>query len=179
MESVLSSFFLQDDDISLRVFRTSDREQLVALADNPKIFAQMSNRFPHPFTSADADFWISRDLKQVQPNSLAIEWKGQLCGGIRISPYSDVHSKTGGMGYWLGEPFWGKGIMARAISLFVPFAFREFSLLRVEALVFANNTSSARVLEKAGFQKEGVLRKHCVKNGIIMDGILFAKVVSD
>ncbi len=80
------------------------------------------------------------------------------------------------MGYWLGEPFWGRGLTTRAVLAASDWAFEHYKLTRIFAMAFSHNVGSMRVLEKAGFQREGNLRRSAVKNGVILDQTLYAKV---
>jgi RimJ/RimL family protein N-acetyltransferase len=85
-----------------------------------------------------------------------------------------VHSHTATLGYWLGEDFWGRGIMTDAVAAFIDFCFENFPLRRVSAEVFANSTAFARVLEKAGFVFEGRLKNNVIKDGELLDSLLYA-----
>jgi RimJ/RimL family protein N-acetyltransferase len=104
-----------------------------------------------------------------------IEIDGAAVGGIGVHPGQDVHRHTATLGYWLGEEFWGHGIMTEAVSAVTNFSFDNFPLRRISAEVFANNPASARLLEKAGFVFEGRLKNHVVKEGQILDSLLYAR----
>jgi len=80
------------------------------------------------------------------------------------------------MGYWLGEEFWGRGLATRAVTAAAGWAFDHYKLARVYAFVFTHNVASIRVLEKSGFEREGLLRRSAIKNGVVIDQYLFAKV---
>ncbi|HPQ35857.1 MAG TPA: GNAT family protein, partial [Tenuifilaceae bacterium] len=86
----------------------------------------------------------------------------------------DVYKLNGEIGYWLGVEYHGKGIATQAIAQIVDIAFSEYKLLRVYAEVFANNPASARVLEKNGFTLEAIFKKSIVKDGKILDSMVFA-----
>ena len=88
----------------------------------------------------------------------------------------DVHRFTAEMGYWLAEPFWNKGIMSKVVIRFVEFAFNKFALNRIFAEPYIENTSSVRVLEKAGFVLEGKLQAGVFKDGKVLDQFLYAKI---
>jgi [ribosomal protein S5]-alanine N-acetyltransferase len=100
----------------------------------------------------------------------------EAVGGIGVSPGRDVHRLTAELGYWLGEPFWGREIMTESVIKFTDYAFREFGLVRIFAEPYAENHGSCRVLEKAGFELEGRLKSGVIKNGRIMDQLMYAKV---
>jgi RimJ/RimL family protein N-acetyltransferase len=88
-----------------------------------------------------------------------------------------VHRRTAEFGYWLAEKFWGQGIMSEVVPAFVDYCFKEFSLNRIFAMPHSNNPASARVLEKAGFTFEGRLRKNVIKDGQILDSLVYAKTI--
>ena len=77
-------------------------------------------------------------------------------------------------GLWLAKPFLGRGIMTALVQRMCRHAFEEFGLVKITAHVFPHNPASARVLEKCGFQQEGLLRKHFLKDGKFVDALLFA-----
>jgi RimJ/RimL family protein N-acetyltransferase len=104
-----------------------------------------------------------------------IEIDGAAVGGIGVHPGEDVHRHTATAGYWLGEEFWGRGIMTEVVTAVTDFCFENFPLRRISAEVFANNPASARVLEKAGFSFEGRLRNHVLKDGELLDSLLYAR----
>jgi RimJ/RimL family protein N-acetyltransferase len=106
-----------------------------------------------------------------------IEISGSAVGGIGFKPGEDVHRHTAEIGYWLGEEFWGKGIMSEVVPAFVNYCFEKFSLKRISAAAYSSNPASARVLEKAGFVFEGRLRKNVVKDGQILDSLLYARTI--
>ena len=104
-----------------------------------------------------------------------IEIDGVAVGGIGVHPGEDVHRHTATMGYWLGEEFWGRGVMTQAVTAVTDFCFENFLLRRISAEVFANNPASARVLEKAGFTFEGCLKSDVLKDGKVLDSLLYAR----
>ena len=104
-----------------------------------------------------------------------IDIGGAAVGGIGLRPGEDVHRHTAEFGYWLGEEFWGRGVMSEVVPAFVDYCFKEFSLNRIFAMPHSSNPASAHVLEKAGFVLEGRLRKNVVKDGEVLDSLLYAK----
>ena len=112
----------------------------------------------------------------AEPNVFAIDVNGEAAGGIGISPGADVERFSAEIGYWLGEPFWGRGITVEALLIVSQYAFETRNLLRLFALPFADNRQSIRVLEKAGYALEGTLRSSSVKSGVIRDQALYALV---
>jgi RimJ/RimL family protein N-acetyltransferase len=158
----------------LRPFRQGDEAAIVRHASNRKIWINLRDRFPHPYTLEDADAWIRLVADQDPPTQCAIEVGGELAGGIGLTLQDDVHRRSAEMGYWLGEPFWGRGIMSEAVLAFTSYAFATFDLCRVYATVFEWNPASARILEKAGYVLEGRLRKSVIKDGRTIDQLLYA-----
>lgn len=163
----------------LRLWNTDDLRDLVQIANNPSISRYLTNRFPSPYTEADAQAWITNCVLQATKGrllSFAIEYKSELVGGIELMPKSDVHSRTTELGYWLGEPFWGQGIMPEAVKAICKYGFETLQFARIQANVFSPNKGSMRVLEKSGFEHEGCLRKMVFKNGNFWDAHLYALI---
>jgi RimJ/RimL family protein N-acetyltransferase len=158
----------------LRPFRDGDQASIVRSANNRKIWINLRDRFPHPYTSADADAWVRQVAGQDPPTQCAVEVGGEAVGGIGITLQDDVHRRSAEIGYWLGEPFWGRGIMSEALPAFTAYAFATFDLCRVYATVFEWNPASARILEKAGYVLEGRLRKSVTKGGRTVDQLMYA-----
>jgi RimJ/RimL family protein N-acetyltransferase len=161
---------------TLRPWRREDIPALARSANNWNIARNLRDRFPHPYTERDARAFVHASLSARPPLSFAIVVGGEAGGGIGISPGSDVERFSAEVGYWLAEPLWGRGITSEALTLVSEYAFRECNLLRLFALPFADNVSSIRVLEKAGYVREGVLRASAVKEGVARDQALFARV---
>lgn len=165
---------MTDGDVAIRLFAKDDREDIVRLGDNARVARFLANRFPHPYRPADADAWLALVADETPPHNFAVEWRGKFIGGIGLAPLADVHFQTADLGYWLGEPYWGKGLAARALALLIAYAFSRLPYIRLQALVFEENTASMRVLEKNHFIKEGVLRRHVTKNGAVLNAALYA-----
>ncbi len=161
----------------VRRWRASDLKALVRNANNRKIWLNLRDRFPHPFTAADARAWIAiRAADTGNPHNFAIEFEGGAIGGIGMEFFTDVHRLTAEIGYWLGEPFWGRGFATIALRAATEYAFATFALRRIQATVYEWNPASARVLEKAGYELEGCLRDHVVKDGRVGDVLMYAKL---
>lgn len=170
---------LRDDDLILRPYRPGDRDDLVRLADNPSVSRGLADRFPSPYRPEDAEAWIGLTSAEERPVNFAAVWQGTFVGGAGLIPLADVNRQTAEFGYWLGEPYWGRGLGSRAAALLAAYAFEEFSFIRLQANVFAWNQASMRVLEKNCFKREGILRKHITKNGRVMDAIIYARLRDD
>jgi len=162
----------------VRPWLPSDVSALARLADNRAIWRNLRDAFPNPYAKKDARAWVRAVTRQIPCQHFAIVLEGgALAGGIGIIPGSDVHAGTAEIGYWLGEPFWGRGIMTAVLAAFTGFAFKEFRLRRLSAYVLEWNPASMRVLEKCGYAAEGILRKSALKDGTVADEILYARVV--
>jgi ribosomal-protein-alanine N-acetyltransferase len=161
----------------IRPWHAADAKPLVPLADNRNIWLNLRDRFPNPYGLADAKRWVRQASDQKPVCHFAIEYDGALAGGIGLIPGEDVHHRSAEVGYWLGEPFWGRGLMTHALTAFSNFAFPAYDLSRLFALVLEWNTASTRVLEKVGFALEGRLRKSAFKDGKEVDEFLYAKII--
>jgi len=158
----------------LRSWSEADKTDLIAIANDREIWRNLTDLFPHPYTEADAAFWVDHAREPSASVHLAIEYQGYLAGGIGIIAGEGIHQKTGRFGYWLGRPFWGKGIATAAARAMVHHASEQLPFARLEAGVFAWNPASMRVLEKAGFVREGILRRSVFKDGEIVDAVMYA-----
>ncbi|WP_343313788.1 GNAT family protein [Brucella sp. BE17] len=103
----------------------------------------------------------------------------RLVGGITLGNIRRGVAQNGVIGYWSGAPHAGKGYMGEALGMVIPFAFDELRLHRIEAACIPHNIRSIRLLEKAGFQREGLLRSYLKINGFWQDHLLFALIESD
>ena len=160
-------------------WRDGDRERMVALADEHDVWAQLRDRFPHPYTPEDAEGWVALQSGQHPPTQFAVCDEAGPIGAIGLETREADYRHSAELGYWLGKPFWGRGIMTGAVRLLVVYGFEGLGLLRIDAHVKSGNPASARVLEKAGFRREGVLRKAALKEGELVDHILFGILYED
>ena len=104
----------------------------------------------------------------------AIEVDGEAAGGIGIEQKTDVERISAEIGYWLGESCWNRGVVTEALQAVTAEVFRRFDVMRLYALPFADNPGSIRVLEKAGYVREGHLRRSAIKDGKVRDQLLYA-----
>lgn len=163
----------------IRPWRRGDEPSLVRYANNPRVAANLRDAFPHPYTPADARAWIGRAGREDPQTSFALAAGEEAIGGIGLILGSDVFRRSAELGYWLGEPFWGRGITTRAVAAFTAWAFARFELVRIAAGVFESNPASSRVLEKAGFNLEGRLARAVEKGGRILDLLVYARTRAD
>ncbi|MEM6317414.1 MAG: GNAT family N-acetyltransferase [Bacteroidota bacterium] len=162
--------------VELRNYRIDVAEQFTRLRNHPVIWDNGYDKVPNPFTVADAQTFIQLQLDKTPAHRQLIYWNNQLVGEIGINKNSDVFRLSAEMGYFIGKPFWGKGIATKAIQLMVDYTFRHFDILRIEAGVFDFNKASMRVLEKNGFYLESIKRRAVFKNGKILDDYVWVKL---
>ena len=167
------------DTCVIRSLRTGDAATLARNANNRRIWRNLRDSFPHPYSLDDARQFIARIKDQPHETVFAVEVDSQAVGSIGVRLKEDVERVTGELGYWLGEPFWGRGLMTDVVRAFTRFALREFALRRLEAWVYEWNPASARVLEKAGYRLEGTLRRSAIKEGQEIDRQLYACLAED
>ena len=161
---------------TIRDWHFSDAQSLAKHANNRNVWLTLRDRFPHPYGIEDAKEFLARATSEKgQETFYCIEINGAAVGGIGMIPGEDVYRLSAEFGYWIAEEFWGQGIMSEVVPAFVDYCFEKFSLVRMFAAAYANNPASARVLEKAGFVLEGRLRKNVLKDGQILDSLLYAK----
>jgi len=160
--------------IKLREFENSDSSRLAELCNNKNIWNNVRDIFPSPYTLKDAEFFIGMCNSAHPATTFAIEFHAELVGCIGLEMQTDIHKKSAELGYWIGEPFWGKGIASRAVPMMVEYGFQKFGLNRIYAGVYDYNIASCRVLEKSGFELEGILRKAVYKNDNFYDEYRFA-----
>ncbi|MEK6287274.1 MAG: GNAT family N-acetyltransferase [Acidobacteriota bacterium] len=169
MELKLSKF-------TLRPWMPRDEEALVRHANSRKIWLNLRDAFPHPYTPADAMHWIQIANPTTPITNFAIVVDGAAVGGIGLVLKDDVFRRSAEIGYWLGEEFWGRGIVTEAVRAVTDYAFATFDLCRVYAGVFEWNPASMRVLEKAGYEFECRMRKSVTKDGQTIDELIYAIV---
>lgn len=160
----------------IRTWRKTDADSLVRHANNMKVARHLRDRFPHPYTKRDARAFLKYAASTADPTNLAIAVDGEAVGAIGYVPGRDVERFSAEIGYWLGESLWGRGIATEALDLVTAHAFREMNVLRMFALPFADNLASVRVLEKAGYEREGLLRASSVKFGEPKDQLVYARI---
>lgn len=158
----------------IRNWDPRDRNSLVRHANSRRVWRNLKDRFPHPYTARDAQDWIGRATAASPQTAFAIAVGGEAVGGIGLDLQTDVFRRSAEIGFWLGEAYWGRGIATEAVRAMTDFAFSNFDLCRVYAGVFEWNPASMRVLEKAGYVCEGRLRKSVTKDGQTIDQLLYA-----
>jgi [ribosomal protein S5]-alanine N-acetyltransferase len=161
---------IEKENYILRKWSLNDSASLATYANNIHIWNNVRDYFPHPYSQADAVTFISKVLAKPKPSTdFAIEIDGKAVGGIGIVPNEDVERITAEIGYWLGEPFWNRGIMSQVIRDVANYTFSNFAISKLYAPVFEHNKASMRALEKAGFTKEAILYKAAIKNNKVLN----------
>ena len=163
----------------VRSFRETDAAELARLANNRRVWLQLRDKFPHPYTIDDARRFIALALGGVPETMFAVTVNDTSVGSIGVVLRDDVERCSAEVGYWIGEPFWGRGIATRALMGFTRFAFATYGLERLYAVPFVSNAASCRVLHKAGYRLEGRMRRSAIKAGTLQDQFLYAILRGD
>ncbi|MEL7608691.1 MAG: GNAT family N-acetyltransferase [Bacillota bacterium] len=165
-------------DCSIRPWRIEDADDLAAALNNRKILDNLRDGLPFPYTAQDAKDYIRAMLDADKNNmfAFAIVVDGKAVGSIGVFRRDNIHAQTAEMGYYIAEPYWGRGIGTSAVRQACSLIFCTTDIVRIFAEPFAHNIASCRVLEKSGFVLEGVLRKNALKNGRVLDMKLYALV---
>ncbi len=167
---------IEFDEYVIRDWQADDALSIVTYANNKKVSKNLRDVFPFPYSMNDAEDFLLNIAQQQTKTVFAIATSSEAIGSIGLTLGQDVHRFTAELGYWLAEPFWNKGIVTKAVNKFTEFAFKKFKLHRIFASPYACNTPSIKVLEKAGFEREGVLRASAFKNNKVLDQILYSKL---
>jgi len=162
---------------TVRSYLVSGAESLAIQANNRKIWLNLRDGFPNPYSTKDASAFIQRIIQTKPETNFAICIDNRAVGGIGFVLHTDVERVSAEIGYWLGESYWGRGIVSEALEAVTAYAIKTHDLRRVYAVPYAYNKASARVLEKAGFQFEGRMRNNAIKDGLVIDQLLYAYVV--
>lgn len=157
----------------LREWQQSDLVSLVKYANNANIAKNMTNGFPHPYTLENGQNFLNMAIANHK-SIKCIDINGEACGGIGLHLQNDIQCKNAELGYWLAEPFWGKGIVTDAIKQMVNYGFENFDINRIYARPFGTNLASQKVLEKCGFTLEATLQQTLYKNGEYIDELIYA-----
>ena len=170
---------LKNGNIVLRNFQITDKVRIAQLCNNKKIWDNVRDFLPFPYTEDDAEEFIEICCEENPQLTFVIEFENKLSGVIGLIQQSDVYRLTAEVGYWIGESYWGKGIATKALNLISNYGFNELKLVRIYSGVFDFNKASQRVMEKAGYSHEGVFRKSVFKNNNILDEYRYAKLNPD
>lgn len=166
------------NNFKLRKWEIDDIKSIEKYANNKNVADNLRNIFPYPYTLEDAEDYVRFCIKGDKKKQCcrAVTVNGEAVGSIGVFIKDDVYCKTAEVGYWLGEEFWGKGIMSKAIKEICEFVFDNYDIVRIFAEPFACNMGSKRALEKADFKLEGILEKSVYKNGVIGDSCIYGLI---
>ncbi len=156
-----------------------DQDRLIALADDYDIWANLGDNFPHPYTRADAEAWVALQSGRDPVEHFAVCDAAGPIGGMGLTTRQGDLRHSAEIGYWLGRPFWGRGIATAAVKVLTAYGFETLGLIRIDARVRTGNAASVRVLEKVGYQREGLLRRAALKDGVPVDNLLYAILRED
>ena len=180
MEYKAASMLIVLPECAVRDWRPGDAASLAQHANDRRIWLNMRDAFPHPYTSADATAFLARAVAMRPVTWFAVTVNDMAVGGIGYTPHEDVERVSAEIGYWLGTAFWGRGIMTAALNAVTAHAFRAHpDLRRLYAVPYVTSAASARILEKAGYRLEGRLRQSVVKNGQILDQFMYSILRDD
>lgn len=156
---------------SIRPWKIEDAPDLASAINNKKIHDNLRDGLPYPYTVKDAEEYINIMLvsNKDQTFAFAITIDDRAIGSIGVFRKENIHSRTAEMGYYISENYWGKGIGTSAVKQMCDYIFQNTDIIRIFAEPFAHNIASCRILEKAGFVCEGILRKNAIKDGKILD----------
>ena len=165
------------DRIHLSELRPSAQSSFLEHLKAKEIYDQ-TLRIPYPYTEADFQAWMHIVERTTQEQGRAVHWaireEDYPIGGCGLDGLQLGKSHRAEIGYWLAKPYWGRGIMTTVVRTVCAYAVAELGLVKIVAYVFAQNHASARVLEKCGFEQEGYLKKHFLKDGKLLDAKLYA-----
>ena len=166
--------------VDIRLWRIDDAPDLAMSMNNKKVLDNL-REMPFPYTEKDATEYINATIAADKDKqyAFAITYDGKVVGSIGVFRKDNIHRLTAEIGYYIGEPYWGKGIMTEAVRQICDYVFENTDIVRIFAEPYAYNEASCRVLEKTGFKFEGVLRKNAIKNGRIIDMKMYALIKGD
>lgn len=162
----------------IRKWRIRDAEELANALSNKKVQDNLRDGIPFPYTTRDGEEYIKSILSSDENNTFAfaVVVDGKVIGSIGAFRQTNIHAQTAELGYYIAEKYWGRGIMTDAVKQLCDYVFLNSDIIRIYAEPFAYNIGSCRVLEKAGFQYEGTLRKNAVKNGKVLDMRMYSLI---
>lgn len=167
-----------DMECRIRQWKIEDVADLAKMLNNRNILNNLRDGLPYPYTRKDAEEYITAMLNadQTKTFAFAITVDDKAVGSISAFRCDNIHFRTAEMGYYIGEPYWGNGMATGAVKQICSYVFEHTDIIRIFAEPFAYNTASCRVLEKAGFQLEGILRSNAIKNGKVLDMKMYSLI---
>lgn len=165
-------------ECKIRKWRLSDAKDLAIALSNQKVQDNLRDGLPFPYTEQDGKNFIEAMLlsDENETFSFAITINDRVIGSIGAFRQNNIHSRTAELGYYISEEYWGKGVMTEAVKQICDYVFDNSDIIRIYAEPFAHNIASCRVLEKTGFELEGILKSNAVKNGKVIDMKMYALI---
>jgi RimJ/RimL family protein N-acetyltransferase len=163
--------------VSLRAWAKDDARQLALIANNKKIWNNLRDTIPYPYTTIDAERWIAHCHTQKPMMNFAVVYNTAIAGSIGCVAKTDVYRKNMEIGYFVGEQYWNLGVATQAVNLLLQYIQQQFDVLRLYAEVYAHNKASMEVLRKNGFYLESIRRKSAVKNNVLLDDYVWVKIL--
>ena len=165
-------------ECAIREWKIQDASHLAEVLDNKNILNNLRDGLPYPYTKKDAEEYITSMISadKTKTFAFAITVDDKAVGSIGVFRCDNIHFRTAEMGYYIGESYWGCGLGTSAVKQTCDYIFENTDIIRIFAEPFAYNFASCRVLEKAGFQYEGLLKNNAVKNGKVLDMKMYALI---
>ena len=162
----------------IREWRSSDAADLAAALSNKNVQDNLRDGLPFPYTEKDGLDYINAMLSADKNDTFAfaVTVNDKAIGSIGVFRQGNIHRLTAELGYYIAEEYWGKGVMTEAVKQICEYVFAKSDIIRIYAEPFSYNSASCRVLEKAGFQFEGLLRQNAVKNNKVVDMKIYALI---
>jgi [ribosomal protein S5]-alanine N-acetyltransferase len=164
---------LSDGDVTVRSWRASDLDELVAAVNDPEIGRWMP-AIPHPYSRGDGRSYLARACTREGAFAVVDAHSGRLLGGITVNAQNWGRAE---IGYWVRADARDRGVASRALLLVAGWGLGRYRRMQVHADV--ENVASQRVAEKAGFTREGVLRAWIEQNGCQRDHVLYSLLQDD
>jgi ribosomal-protein-alanine N-acetyltransferase len=165
------------NDVILRPWKKEDARQLAVIANNKNIWNNLRDSIPHPYTLKDAEQWITHCATQKPVLNFAVIYNAALAGSIGCVPKTDVYRRNIEIGYFIGETYWNLGIGTAAVRVLLNYIEKQFDVVRIYAEVYQYNKASMHVLRNNGFYLESIRRKSAIKNNVILDDYVWAKIL--
>ena len=163
--------------MTLRDYQEADIDAIHQLLNNYQVSRFLSSRIPFPYTRDDAVWWVETGSKSEITR--VIEFNQQLAGIIGVARGPHENYRCGELGYWLGEPFWGRGLATLAVTRMTEMIFDETDIVRLFAPIYDCNRASMRVVEKCGYKLEGIAESSIFKDGRFYDEHIYARLKPD
>lgn len=165
-------------ECTIRQWKIEDAVSLAEMLNNKNIQANLRDGLPYPYTKNDAEEYITSMLAadKTKTFAFAITVDDKVVGSIGVFRCDNIHFRTAEMGYYIGEPYWGRGLGTSAVRQVCKYIFENTDIIRIFAEPFSYNIASCRVLEKVGFGFEGILHSNAIKNGKVLDMRMYSLI---